>query len=215
MPNGNCTAPIYGHRSPLAAASCPLHGTSALSSQRSGTRAAAGWPPSRSLPTAPTPAFTNYNHQYGKIGDLSEKVIALLLEKSEDRARAAAFELMDAIRPPGKPAPRNGHWLCVLFEEFAVGVQRLIDTPNMLIDQLVGDMVRGEEVIASAVRALLKHAVQLALENQLAPLRVLHLQACVCAVAFCPDPGKHSSLEKNCVIPLAKAAPIRGETQTT
>jgi hypothetical protein len=57
----------------------------------------------------------------------------------------------------------------------------------------------------------LKHAAALALAQLMAPLTLPHLQACACAIAFCPDSGRHPSLEKNCGLPLAKAAAAAGQ----
>lgn len=188
-----------------------MHGKGAWSSQQGGTRAPTGWPPSRGFPTRPTPAFTNYSGQYDKLGELSENVLDLMLQAPDDRLREATFDLLAALTSSGAPVLRGAHLLCQLFEEVAVGLQANIDAPNAVIDQLVGQKAAGSRVVAAAVRVLLKRAAALALAQAMAPLSVLHLQACACALAFCPDTTKHSSLEKNCGLPLFQAAATADE----
>ena len=128
-----------------------------------------------------------------------------------ERLGEVTFELIDALTSPGKPASRNRHQLCLLFEDFAVGLQGLITAPGMVIDELVGETVHGSKVLSAATRVMLKHAAALALAQATAPLTLLHLQACACAVAFCPDTDEHSSLDKNCALPVFKAAATADE----
>ncbi|TFC99407.1 hypothetical protein E3T28_09240 [Cryobacterium sinapicolor] len=164
------------------------------------------WSPLRSVRTTPPPAFTDYSGQRDKLGELSENVFRLMLQAPDERVREATVDLLDALTPPGKPVSLSEHALCLLFEQFAVGLQSLIAAPGMLIDELVGETVHGSKVLSAAVRVLLKHAAALAMSQATAPLSLLHAQACACALAFCPDTNKHPSLGKNCGLPLFNAA---------
>jgi hypothetical protein len=164
------------------------------------------WPTSGGLPTTPTLASRNYSDQPRLIGQLSEHVFELMLKAPDDQLRDATFDLIDALTPPNEPCPRGGHVLCELFERVAVELQCLLAAPGMVLDKLVGETVGGSEVLSAAVRVLLKYAMQLATAHATAPLNVMHIKACACALAFCPDSGAHPSLEKNCGIPLLTAA---------
>ncbi|MEB0286204.1 hypothetical protein QN355_06530 [Cryobacterium sp. 10S3] len=137
---------------------------------------------------------------------MSEQVVGLMLGDPDDQLREATFELIDALTPPGKRIRHTGHVLCQLFEQVALGLQSLLAAPGMVVDELIGETVAGSKVLSAAARVILKHAVQLAMAGSIAPLSLLHLKACVCAVALCPESGKHPSLEKNCSIPIFKAA---------
>lgn len=204
MPYGQCTARVTGqHRTASGAARCPVHGTRRTSSQRGWTRTSTASP----LGPTPKPALTNYSGLYDqKIGELSENVLALMSQAPSDRLRDATFDLIGALAPSTTTVPGSAHLLCQFFEEFAVGVQDIIDVPSIAINQIVGKTVAGSLIVAAAVRALLKQVVQLGIANPMAPLHALHLQACLCAVFFCPDTGAHPSLEPNCAIPVAQAA---------
>jgi hypothetical protein len=208
MPYGQCTARVTGqHRTASGAARCPVHGNRGTSWQRGWTRTATASPPSVHLPPSPKPAFTNYSGLYDqKRSELTENVLALMSQAPGERLRDATFDLIGALTPSGTSVPDSAHLLCHLFEAFAVGLQDIIDVPSIAINHLVGKTVAGSMIVAAAVKALLKQAVQLAIANPMAPLHALHLQACPCAVFFCPDTGAHPSLEQNCEIPLAKAA---------
>jgi hypothetical protein len=128
-----------------------------------------------------------------------------MLTDPAERVRDAAFDLIDALTPPGDHVPRTGHVLCELFEQVAVGLQTIIDAPGTIIRELVGDTVAGSRVVAAAAQVLLKRAVTLAASGLFAPLTALHLKACALALALCPDESAHPSLDKNCVMPLLKA----------
>lgn len=207
MPYGQCTARVTGqHRTSSGRARCPVHGAGGSFSQGAGTRTQPAWPTSRGIPTTPTPASRNYGGRYHLIRQLSEQVVILMLSEPDDQLRDATFALIDALTPPGKSVSRTGHVLCDLFEQVALEFQNLLAAPGAAIEGLVGERVAGSEVLSGAAGALLKHAAQCAMANAVTPLSVLHVQACACALAFCPDASEHRSLEKNCGIPFLKAA---------
>lgn len=206
MARGDCTAPIEGHtgNSVEAIARCPVHGRG-LSSARGWTPRTPGLPPTVSSTPPPATPRTNYSGQYKLVSDLSEQVIDLMLTAPKDRVEAATNKLLDALEPAGGRVSRGGHFLCELFEEVAVGLQAILDTPSVIIDQLVGTKVAGSPILAAAARVLLKRVVALAATGGLlAGLVALHIKACLLALAFCPDNDGHKSLEKNCALPLAQ-----------
>lgn len=206
MSYSQCTAKVTGlHRTESGRQRCPIHRTGATPSSDWVERTSDAWSAPRRISPASRPEARRYDDQYRLIAQLSESVVDLMLSPPDGRLRDATFDLIDALTPTGDARiPRSGHVLCQLFEQVALGLQRIIDVPGAVIDELVGEEVAGSRILAACVKVLLKRAVQVAMENAMAPLVVLHLNACICALTFCPASEKHRSLEENCTMPLVR-----------
>ncbi len=140
------------------------------------------------------------------IAQLSETVVDLLVSGDTKFAEDAAFELLDELTPIGEPdVPRGSHSLCVLFEAVALGLGEILDAPSMVIDEIIGDEIKGYRALAVGAKALLRAAVNLSLKPATAPLEVVYVQACGLAVMLCPNTKTHTSLEKNCTPTAARA----------
>lgn len=206
MPHGQCTAPATGqHRTASGRERCPTCRTGAGSSQGKRTSAPPTWPTVDKRPVTEAAPKVDYNARYGLIERLSTSVLDLVQKKPDELLRSATLALIDSFAVQHKRPPRGEHMLCQVFEQFAVGLQSLMDIPNQIVEDVVPAQVGGSEILSYAVRALLRHATRLAAANSLAPLSVLHLKACICAVAFCPKPEGHRSLEANCEVHLVNA----------
>lgn len=212
MNYGLCTAKATGeHRTQSGKDRCPVHGRGGASSRGWTPRTPSSWPSSRTPAPIPQSVVRRYDAHAVLVAQLSEAVLDLMLNGTDEAVQDAAFALIDELTPPGETKiPRRSHALCLLFEAVAVGLQSLLDVPSKIVDEVVSDELGGSRVLAACARALLTTAINAALQPATAPLKVVHVQACVLAIALCPDTVRHASLEMSCA-PTAARAAVDGE----
>jgi hypothetical protein len=137
----------------------------------------------------------------------AEKILVLLgTDEPEERVKRAVTALLDQAATTGEAtSDNNRHVLCEMFEQFAVAINVLLETPDAVIDAII-NQVTADWVSRAVFRVVLKQLVSAALrlDPNAVPLKVLYLKACLLAVSICPNDKDHLSLEKNCVFPLMK-----------
>lgn len=119
----------------------------------------------------------------------------------------AAQAVLDHLAGESQRKPRfRGHWLCRLLEEVVELLDRLSLTG--IAEDVVRDVCRHAAVGAiasSVVVAVTRRLVQFVatpLDAATGRLQALYLLR-LAALAVCPDPPRHKSLDRTCANPLA------------
>ena len=145
-----------------------------------------------------------------ELTERSEQVLNLLMaDSSEKQIRLALNNLIDeAVKEIGTPVDQSqrGHFLCELLEQATTGIREILDASSTAINKFV-DSVTARWLPRAVLRVALKSVLNAALRTNPAveALESLHLSLAGAAMALCPDPDRHPSLEKTCAAPMAKA----------
>lgn len=133
---------------------------------------------------------------------------ALLTSDSDKRAyEITSILLNEALAVSGISKPRdNSHFLCELLETFVVDINALLEIPDLVVDHFV-DQFEPRWLPATISKKVLKSLVNAVIELNpgIEALRLLALKVAALAMAFCPNPDEHTSLDINCGLPLFNA----------
>jgi hypothetical protein len=104
------------------------------------------------------------------------------------------------------------HWLCQILSEVADMLDELGDVGGMAGDGVYDGCIEAGwgPLRSKAASMVAGHLAKVALGPALAPLATVSLKVRLVAVMFCPDTGKHPSLQNGCARQVLEALGLPG-----